>query len=60
MIFLWMMPFFYLAQLYDTYLGKPDEAKVYYEKIVLEHPSSIYLVPARKRFRQLRGDVLVP
>lgn len=51
---------FFLAELYDTYLGKPDEAKAYYEKIVLEHPSSIYLVPARKRYRQLRGDVLVP
>jgi len=51
---------FFLAQLYDTYLENPEEAKVYYEKIILEYPSSIYLVPARKRFRQLRGDILIP
>lgn len=51
---------FFLAELYDTYLDKPNEAKIYYEKIILEHPSSIYLVPARKRFRQLRGDIIIP
>lgn len=51
---------FSLAELYDTFLERPDKAKNYYEKIVLDYPSSIYLVDARKRFRQLRGDVLVP
>ncbi len=52
---------FYLAQLYDTFLNQPEKAKNYYEKIILEQPSSIYLVQARKRYRQLRGDeVLVP
>ncbi len=51
---------FSLAELYDTYLEKPEEAQKYYEKIVLDYPSSIYLVEARKRYRILRGDILVP
>lgn len=51
---------FYLAKLYDTRLNMSDKAKTYYEKIIFEYPSSIYLVTARKRFRQLRGDVLMP
>ncbi len=51
---------FYLAQLYDTFLDQPEKAKNYYEKIILEQASSIYLVQARKRFRHLRGDELVP
>ncbi len=49
-----------LALLYDTDLNSPEKAKTYYEKIIFEQPSSIYLVMARKRFRQLRGDVIVP
>lgn len=49
-----------LAKLYDIHLNKPEKAKQYYEKIVLEQASSIYLVPARKRYRQLRGDVVLP
>lgn len=49
-----------LAKLYDTHLNQPDKALQYYEKIVLEQASSIYLVPARKRYRQLRGDAVVP
>jgi len=51
---------FNLAQLYDQELNQPDKARVYYEKIVFEQASSIYLVTARKRFRQLRGDELIP
>lgn len=49
-----------LALLYDEKLFAPEKAKTYYEKIVLEQPSSIYLVPARNRFRELRGDELIP
>lgn len=51
---------FQLAKLYDSYLNKPEKAKTYYERIIFEQPSSIYLVTARKRFRQLRGDLIVP
>ncbi len=49
-----------LAIIYDEKLLDFEKAKIYYEKIVLEQPSSIYLVPARKRFRELRGDELMP
>lgn len=51
---------FYLAELYDYHLNQSEKAKEYYEKIVIDHASSIYLVPARKRYRKLRGDVIVP
>ena len=51
---------FYIAKLYDEQLNNPEKAKMYYEKIILEQASSIYLVPARKRFRDLRGDEIVP
>lgn len=48
--------YFYLAELYNTHLGKPEEAKPLYEKIIFEHEDSIYFVEARKKFRMLRGD----
>ena len=51
---------YHLAKLYDNQLNQPEKAKLYYEKIVLEQAASIYLVPARKRYRQLRGDAVLP
>jgi len=51
---------YHLAKLYDNQLNQPEKAKLYYEKIVLEQAASIYLVPARKRYRQLRGDIILP
>ncbi len=45
---------YYLGEIYSE-KKEYDNAKKYYEKIVLEHPSSIFLVDARKKFRQLRG-----
>jgi len=51
---------FSLAKLYDEKLNQPQKAKQYYSEIVFNHPSSIYLVTARKRFRMLRGDELTP
>ncbi|MUU79387.1 tetratricopeptide repeat protein [Winogradskyella endarachnes] len=47
---------FYLAELYNTHLAKPEEAKELYEKIIFEHQDSIYFIEARKKFRMLRGD----
>jgi tetratricopeptide (TPR) repeat protein len=47
-----------LAQLYQTELKRPDLAKEYYEKILFNYPSSIYLVDARKQYRSLRGDLI--
>lgn len=49
---------YYLAELYNTYLAKPEEAKLLYEKIIFEHEDSIYFIEARKKFRMLRGDAI--
>lgn len=47
---------YYLAELYNTHLAKPEEAKQLYEKIIFEFEDSIYFIEARKKFRMLRGD----
>ena len=49
---------YYLAELYNTYLAKPEDAKQLYEKIIFEHQDSIYFIEARKKFRMLRGDTI--
>lgn len=43
----------YLNQLEDT-----EKAATYFQKIIFDHPSSIYLIDARKKYRTLRGDQL--
>ncbi|MAX70485.1 MAG: hypothetical protein CMC76_05190 [Flavobacteriaceae bacterium] len=48
--------YYYLAELYNTQLAKPEEAKQLYEKIIFEHEDSIYFIESRKKFRMLRGD----
>jgi tetratricopeptide (TPR) repeat protein len=48
--------YYYLAELYNSYLAKPEDAKPLYEKLIFEHQDSIYFVEARKKFRMLRGD----
>lgn len=47
-----------LAELYLNKLNLEEKAKEYYQKIVFDYPSSIYLVEARKKFRKLRGDIV--
>ncbi|MFK7831890.1 MAG: tetratricopeptide repeat protein [Winogradskyella sp.] len=47
---------YYLAELYNTHLAKPEAAKELYEKIIFEFQDSIYFIEARKKFRMLRGD----
>ncbi len=47
--------YYEVAELFNK-LNKPEKAQEYYQKIIFEHPSSIYLVDARKKFRKLRGD----
>tara|TARA_B110000238_G_scaffold96600_1_gene105354 strand:- start:3550 stop:5367 length:1818 start_codon:yes stop_codon:yes gene_type:complete len=47
-----------MAKLYDRILINPEKAMDLYEKILLEHSSSIFVAEARKRFRSLRGDNL--
>ncbi len=47
-----------LAKIYDNALADKVKAMELYEKILLEHNSSIFTAEARKRFRILRGDNL--
>ncbi len=49
---------YHLAELYNTHLAKPEEAKQLYEKIIFEFEDSIYFIEARKKFRMLRGDAI--
>lgn len=50
--------YYQVAELYNKQLNMPEKAKEYYQKIIFEYPSSIYLVDARKKYRELRGDVV--
>lgn len=50
--------YFMMAELYNFHIKDAEKAKEYYQKIIFEHPSSIYLVEARNKFRKLRGDLL--
>lgn len=49
---------FMLADIYETKLNQPGKAIVLYQKIINEYSGSLYIIEARKRFRQLRGDKL--
>ncbi|MCI2229418.1 tetratricopeptide repeat protein [Polaribacter sp. MSW13] len=48
--------YYQMAELYNHKLNNPEKASEYYQKIIFEHASSIYLVEARKQYRKLRGD----
>ncbi|WGH74800.1 tetratricopeptide repeat protein [Tenacibaculum tangerinum] len=48
--------YYQMAELYNNELKNTEKAKEYYQKIIFDHPSSIYLVEARKKYRKLRGD----
>ena len=50
--------YYLIAETYNENLNDFEKAKEYYQKIIFEHPSSIYLVDARKKYRKLRGDTL--
>lgn len=50
--------YFLMAETYNYQLNDAEKAKEFYQKIIFDHPSSIYLVEARKKFRKLRGDNL--
>ncbi len=49
---------YHQARIYDLQLNDSEKAMQFYEKIVLDHSSSIFTAHARKRFRALRGDNL--
>lgn len=45
-----------LAELYEYYLKDIPKAMEYYQKIMRDFSSSLYVVEARKHYRALRGD----
>lgn len=47
---------FMMADLFENKLSQPDKARALYQKIITDFPGSLYVIEARKRFRQLRGD----
>ena len=49
---------FELAQIYDNVKNQPDRAQPYYERLFMDYSDSIFAVNARKRFREIRGDIL--
>lgn len=48
---------FMLAELYQQKLGRVQEAGELYKKMLTQYPGSIYMEEARKRYRELRGEV---
>lgn len=48
--------YFELAELYNSKLNNLEKASEYYQKIIFEFSSSIYLVDSRKKYRKIRGD----
>lgn len=50
--------YFHLAKIYENQLNQTEKAKDLYEKIIFNHPDSIFFVESRKRFRALRGDAI--
>ncbi|WP_299014628.1 tetratricopeptide repeat protein [uncultured Polaribacter sp.] len=49
--------YFIMAEMYEK-LNNTEKAQKYYQKIIFDYPSSIFLVDARKRYRKLRGDTI--
>lgn len=49
---------FLQAEVYDKNLKDIEKAKELYQDILIKYPGSIYVVEARKRFRELRGENL--
>lgn len=49
---------FQLAELYQNKFNDKDKAMELYEAIITNYSGSLYVVEARKRFRELRGDVV--
>jgi tetratricopeptide (TPR) repeat protein len=47
---------FKLADLEQFIFHDTQKAMVLYEKLITEYPGSLYVVEARKRYRELRGD----
>ena len=49
---------FHRAGLYEKRFNDPTKAMDLYQDLLTRYPGSLYVVDARKRFRELRGDLL--
>jgi len=47
---------YFSAEIYNNELSDIAKAKALYEKIIFEHPDSIFYTEAQKKYRLLRGD----
>jgi tetratricopeptide (TPR) repeat protein len=47
-----------LAQLYENQFDDAVKASELYELILMNYPNSLYVDDARKRFREIRGDLM--
>ena len=50
--------YYLLAEVYKNKIKDTEKASEYYQKIIFEKPSSFYLVDARKKYREIRGDII--
>lgn len=47
---------YYFSKMWAETLNNPDEAKPYLEKLIFDHPDSIFIPEAKLLYRKLRGD----
>ncbi len=47
-----------IAEIYELHLKDQEKAMEYYQALLTTHPGSVFVADARKRFRNLRGDML--
>lgn len=47
---------FKTAEIYDTELHQPQEAKSYYEKLIIDYPGSTFAQSARLRLEEMKGQ----
>ncbi len=50
--------YFTMGKIYDEHLNDPAKAMSIYQDFLISYPGSLYSAEARKRFRELRGDVI--
>lgn len=51
---------FKTAELYDTFLKQPDQAKKFYEQLIIDYPGSTYVQSARQKLILLQNTTNTP
>lgn len=51
---------FRMADIYERYMNKTDDAKKYYEMLIVEYPGSTFVQTARNRLVALQSGIVVP